>query len=144
MSRGAHGAEPRAGALCAALAAAGDGPSGAGEVLHTFQRVFGFGLGFDHADQQRSGHLAHLHAQQIIGAASAGAAAALGAGGLDRCRRFQLDAPMAPALVTQDRIDQLVAGFCFVACLSGCHTHPLPVVCFASAPTWGDHGYRRT
>ena len=29
-------------------------------------------------------------------------------------------------------------------CLSGCHTHPLPVVFWASVPVWGDRGYRRT
>ncbi|CNJ39351.1 Uncharacterised protein [Mycobacterium tuberculosis] len=32
-------------------------------LLHAFERVFAFFLGFKHGDGQRFGHFAHLHAQ---------------------------------------------------------------------------------
>lgn len=83
-------------------------------LLHTLERVFAFFLGFEYRHRQRLGHIAHLHAEQIVGAARPLAAAAFGATGLDRRRGqdgFQCDLTAADiAFVSQHRINQVVAS----------------------------------
>ena len=58
-------------------------------LLHSLERIVAFFFGFDHADRQRLRHLAHLHAQQIIGTPRTRAATAFATRWLNRRRRFQ-------------------------------------------------------
>jgi hypothetical protein len=84
-------------------------------LLHALQRVFGFGLGLDHTDRKWRAASTGLHAEEVVGAADTGPAAALVAGRLDRCGSFELELPvLVVALVAQDRVDQVEAGFGFV------------------------------
>ena len=93
-------------------------------LLHAFERVFAFFLGFKYSNGQGFGHLTHLHTEQIVGAPRALATAAFGSAGFNRSRGqdgLERDALAADvALVAQDRVDQVVAGIRLV------HAHELP------------------
>jgi len=89
-------------------------------LFHARQRIFRFPLGFQHGHRQGFGHLAHLHAQQIVGA-SRPLAATFESGRLHRSRRFQPDAlRVVVTFAAQDRIDEVKTGFFFVVGHSRC------------------------
>ena len=95
-------------------------------LLHALERVFAFFLGFKHGNRQGFGHLTHLHTEQVVGAPRAFATAAFGTAGFNRSRSqdcFECNALTADiALVSQDRINQVIAGLRFV------HAHELPTL----------------
>ena len=83
-------------------------------LLHALERVGVLVLGLDHAHRQRLGQAGRVDAQQVVGAALAGAAPALQVVGrrLDRsgCLKAHLPA-LVIALAAQDRINQPQACF---------------------------------
>ncbi|MNN48211.1 hypothetical protein D3C81_1626780 [compost metagenome] len=87
-------------------------------LLHTLERVFVFFLGFQHRDGQRSRHLTHLHAEQIVCAPWTLTAAAFCTTGFDRGwgkDGFKRDVFTADVtFVAQHRINQMVPSIRFV------------------------------
>ena len=84
-------------------------------LLHTLERVFGFGFRFNHRNRKRLWHIAGLNTEEIIGASRPWTTTPFGSGRFNWCRSFELELPMLIVIFSaKNRIDQIEAGFGFV------------------------------
>jgi len=105
-------------------------------LLHAFEWVFAFLFGLQHCNGHGFGHVAHLHAQQVVGSSWTFATATFGATGLngglgqDGFERdvFAVDI----AFGAQLGVDQVIAGVRFI------HAHRGSLCVLAAVSGFGD------
>ncbi len=84
-------------------------------LLHAFEGIFTLFFGFKDPYGKRFGHIAGLHAQQVVGTARASPATTFKTGGFDRGRGFQFESLMIGIpFFPQNGIDKKVPGFLFI------------------------------